>query len=180
MRSLAQFLAGTDPDIFALCEIDAGDALAVATRFERQYACRGGQALFLKGGVEITAARDQQVPLWPSRPFDRRAVVWAQARYGEHRVSILTAKIAGGREQRAAEIRHVRKVVRSLAKPAVLFIHLARDAALHFPQYERVAAHRPVSERVYQSGFVMSNGTIDEAPHDGIATPIRATLSHEG
>lgn len=180
MRSLAQFLADTDPDIFALCEIDAGDALAVATRFARQYACRGGQALFLKSSVEITAARDEPLPLWGGRPFDRRAVLWVQGRYGERGVSVLTAKIASGREQRSAEIRHIRNVARSLESPAVLLIHLNREAVLHFPRYQRVSYHRPLSERVYQSGFIISDGTIDEAPHDGIATPVRATLSHEG
>ncbi len=179
MRSLMQFLARTDPEIFALCEIDAGDALAVATRFVRQYAYRGGQAVFLRNSVDITAVRDDYVPLWPGRPFDRRGVVWVQARYGSRRVSVLTAKLASGREQRAAEIRHVRTIVRALERPAVVLIHCSRDAALHFPRYQAVAYPRPVSERVYQAGFGIHDATVDDTPHHGIGTPVRVTLFPE-
>ncbi len=179
MRSLAQFFARIDPEILALCEIDAGNALSLATRFVRHYAYRGGQALFLKSSIAITAVRDEHVPLWPSRPFDRRGVVCVKARHGNGNISILTAKIAREREQRAAEIRHLRNVVRALETPAVLFINLPHQAALHFPGYERVAFARPLSERIYQSGFVVRTTSVEEAPHHGMAAPVGATLSRE-
>ncbi|MDQ6827010.1 MAG: hypothetical protein M3Z14_07430 [Candidatus Eremiobacteraeota bacterium] len=176
MRSLAQFFASTDPELFALSEIEPGDALALATRFVRQYAHRGGQALFLKDGMEIIDVRDEYLPIWPARPFDRRGIVAVQARYGTTLVYMLTVKLASGRDQRAAEVRHLRRMVRALQTPAILCIHLSREAVLHFPRYERVFYDRPLSERVYQSGFTVTNSTIDEAPHHGIATPITATL----
>ncbi len=179
MRSLAAFLARTDPEIFALCEIDAGNALALATRFVRQYAYRGGQALFLKSSGSITAVSDEPVLLWPSRPFDRRGVVCVKARRGNGMVSVLTAKIASRRKQRAAEVRHLRNIVRALETPAILFVHLTHEAALHFPGYERVAFARALSERIYQSGFMVRNASVEDSPHHGMATPVAATLSRE-
>lgn len=45
-RAVAEFIARVDPEICAVAGIDAGDAFALATRFDRQWGYRGTQALF--------------------------------------------------------------------------------------------------------------------------------------
>jgi hypothetical protein len=74
MRSLASFLAESDPDIMALGEIDAGDALALATRFDRQWAYRGGQALLWNNRVAAHEVHDLYLPVAPLA-FERRGLL---------------------------------------------------------------------------------------------------------
>ncbi len=110
MRSLASFLAEVDPDVVSLAGIDSGDALAAATRFDRQWAYGDGHAL-----------------LWKKARYEARGV--SEGR-GVLRVdgacdgadaALFSTHFSSGRE-RVRELRAARAQMRSTAGDALLFV----------------------------------------------------------
>ncbi len=127
MRSLAAFLSERNPDIFAICEIDAGDALALATRFERQWAYRGAQAMFWNPRFCATRVVDEYLPFVATRPFERRGLLRVEGSMDGQACTLVATQIALPREARIPELRVLRKTLRAIANAAVLFVHLPID-----------------------------------------------------
>jgi hypothetical protein len=121
MRTLASFLAEADPDIAALSEIDAGDALAIATRFDRAWAYRGGQALLWKARFAARDVHDLYLPISPLRAFDRRGLLRVDGRCDGAELSLFATQFATDRV-RVRELRFARSVVRGVGHAAVLFL----------------------------------------------------------
>lgn len=123
MRSLAEFLAESDPDIAALSEIDAGDALAIATRFDREWAYRGGQALLWKPRFVAKDVHDLYLPVSPLRAFDRRGLLRVDGLCDGAGLTLFATQFAPDRVH-VRELRFARSIVRAVAHPAVLFLSM--------------------------------------------------------
>jgi hypothetical protein len=121
MRSLAELVAAADPDVTALSEIDAGDALATATRFDRAWAYRGGQALLWKRGAIAHAVRDLYLPVSALRPFDRRGLLRVDADFGKVPLHVFATQFAGDRSA-IRDLRFARTAVRGVEGNVLLFI----------------------------------------------------------
>ena len=121
MQSLAALFAAADPDIAALSEIDAGDALAMATRFDREWAYRGGQSLFWKRHVTAHAVHDLYLPMSALRPFDRRGLLCVDAEGDGGALHVFATQFAGDRTA-ARDLRFARSAVRGVAGDVLLFI----------------------------------------------------------
>lgn len=114
-------MADAAPDVAALCEIDAGDALALATRFDRQWAYRGGQALlwnrrFIAGGVH-----DLYLPVSPLRAFERRGLLRVDGRRNGDPLALFTTRFAADRSC-VRDLRFTRTAVRATPSNLMLFI----------------------------------------------------------
>lgn len=121
MRSLAELVAEADPDVTALSEIDAGDALATATRFDRSWAYRGGQALLWKRRAIAHAVRDLYLPVSALRPFDRRGLLRVDVDIGKLSLHVFATQFAGGRSS-IRDLRFARSAVRGVEGKVLLFI----------------------------------------------------------
>ncbi|MGZ3498087.1 MAG: hypothetical protein ACXWNK_10605 [Vulcanimicrobiaceae bacterium] len=177
MRSLAAFLAQHDPEIFAISEIDAGDALAVATRFARQWAHRGGQALFWNDAFKARAVHQAYLPFRATKPFGRRALLRVDGSVDGHACSILATQFAESRDQRVPELRFVRKQLRRTRGLALLFAHLpVRRIAFGDLGYIDALGALSGDERIYARGFRVESTHRNGTPL-GIGTPIWATLA---
>ena len=114
MRSLAAFLAEAKPDLVALDGIDKGDALATATRFDRDWAYLDGGAL-----------------LWDRRRFaahqvaDRRSVLCVEGAYAGAPLRTFFVRFASDRSS-IRELRALREALRA-GGAAVLFLVRMRD-----------------------------------------------------
>lgn len=121
MRSLAALFAASDPDIAALSQIDAGDALATATRFDREWAYRGGQALLWKRAVIAHAVHDLYLPMSALRPFDRRGLLRLDADARDVGLHAFATEFAGDRSA-IRDLRFARAAVREVDGNVLLFI----------------------------------------------------------
>ncbi|HEY1976059.1 MAG TPA: hypothetical protein VGG89_05935 [Candidatus Baltobacteraceae bacterium] len=121
MRSLAALFSADDPDVAALSGIDAGDALATATRFDREWAYRGRQALLWKRRMTAHAVHDFYLPVSALRPFDRRGLLCVDADAGNVPLHLFATQFAGGRTA-IRDLRFARTAVRSVDGNVVLFI----------------------------------------------------------
>lgn len=122
LRSLTAFLAEIDADIFCIHEIDAGDALALATRFDRAWGYRGGQALFWNARVSAHTVHDRYLPLTPLRPFDRRGLLEVDAETHGARLTLVATQFANDRAVRVRELRYARSNLRAQGGAALLFV----------------------------------------------------------
>ena len=146
-RELAEFVARTDPAIFAATGIDAGDAFALATRFARQWAYRGAQALFWSDAFRAHEVHDRYLPMTALRPFDRRGLLLVDGEFEGRALSLVATQLGATRDTFVREARFAREQVRERSH-FLLFAHhhamrtdlrgrdiveLARDAddALH-------------------------------------------------
>ena len=111
MRSLAAFIAEHDPDIFAVHAIDAGDALIVATRFDREWGYRGGQALFWKPPYAANAVRDRYLPSTGLLPFDRRGLLEVDGELDGTACTLYALEFSRARATQLAELRFARETV---------------------------------------------------------------------
>jgi hypothetical protein len=145
MRSLASFLAESDPDVMALGEIDAGDALALATRFDRQWAYRGGQALLWNARVVAHEVHDLYLPVAPLA-FERRGLLRVD---GEHEGTPLAlfATQFGDDRNRVRELRFARGHARTAPGLALIFV-TAPFGTIGFADlgYESLGEHEASSE----------------------------------
>lgn len=121
MRSLAALVAAEDPDVAVLSEIDAGDALATATRFDLQWAYRGGQALLWKRSVVVHAVHDLYLPVSALRPFGRRGLLRLDADIANVPVHVFATRFAGDRSA-IRDLRFARTAVRGVAGNVLLFV----------------------------------------------------------
>lgn len=121
MRSLAELVAAADPDVTALSEIDAGDALATATRFDREWAYRGGQALLWKRRGIAHAVRDLYLPVSALRPFDRRGLLRVDVDIEKLSLHVFATQFAGDRSS-IRDLRFARSAVRGVEGNVLLFI----------------------------------------------------------
>jgi hypothetical protein len=111
-RELAEFLVRTDPSIFAVSGIDAGDACALATRFDRQWAYRGAQALFWKAAYRAHEVHDRYLPFLAVRPFDRRGLLLVDGKLEGRALSIAATQFSRRREMYVREARFAREQMR--------------------------------------------------------------------
>ncbi len=155
MRSLAALVDDVAPDILALCEIDAGDAFALATRFARDWAYRGGQALLWNRVFTASAVRDAYLPFAVARPFDRRGLLRVDGALAGMAVTLFTTQFSRERSVATPELRFARSQIGAVST----------GATVAFAQFERTrvglegrgvvaAAHDASSGMyVYSRGF---------------------------
>lgn len=178
MRSLAAFLSERDPDIFAICEIDAGDALALATRFERQWAYRGAQAIFWNRNFRADAVRDEYLPFSVARPFERRGLLRVEGSLFGTACALIATQITLERDVRIPELRALRRTLRAIGSAAILFVHLPNDR-IEFADLGFVRADSrqigDAAERIYVQRFRVEEVTLDIA-RSGIGAPLIAQV----
>ena len=166
MRKLASLVAREEPDVLAVCEIDPGDALSLATRFALQWAYRGRQALFWRDAFRAGEIDDLYLPARPERPFDRRGFVRVDAIYERRECVLIATQFARERSSRILELRFARTQLRNGPHDALLFAHLA-EPSIGFEDlgFRDAIEDAGKTERVYVRGF--ENVTI---------TPVAATV----
>jgi hypothetical protein len=177
MRSLAAFVAEHDPHILAIAEIDAGDALALATRFARQWAYRGRQALFWNGAFVEHAVHELYLPFRAANPFDRRALLRVDGALEGRSCALYATQFARAPEQCVPELRFVRERLCVQHGPAVLFAHQpGRQITFEDLGYVDALGNADGDERIYARGFFVEVTQCGAAPL-GIGTPILARLA---
>ena len=177
MRSLAAFVARTDPTIFAVTEIDAGDALAIATRFELQWGYRGGQALFWKSPFQSARVYDAYLPFSPARPFERRGILRVAMQADDTPLTVVATQIGTQRDQRIRELRALRTALRKVEGACLVFcIFASGKIDLHDLGLARATCRGTHDEAIYTRGFTVTNAHEDTASHRGIGTPTLAQI----
>ncbi len=101
--------------------IDAGDALAMATRFDCDWAYRGGQALFWQPVFQAHEVHDRYLPSPPMRPFERRGLLEVDGERGATSLTLIGTQLSNDRAH-VREIRFVRTIARRRRGAAILFI----------------------------------------------------------
>ena len=177
MRSLAAFLAQSQPHIVAVCDIEPGDALALATRFALQWVYRGGQALFWRPQYEALKIVDAYLPFSPLRPFSRRGVVRVDVMIAGVAVRVFLTQIGSRRDARIRELRYLRETLRETQGPCILFA-VAPPSRIHYGDLGFVRAGCPGvdGETVWARGFEIATARADR-PHPGIGTPLLVWLN---
>lgn len=105
----------------AIAEIDAGDALAMATRFDREWAYRGAQALLWKRTFTAHDVHDLYLPAPVLRPFDRRGLLRVDGDYAGANLHVFATQFAADRNG-IRDLRFARNAVRSVTGDVLLFI----------------------------------------------------------
>lgn len=123
MRKLAAFLDTVRPHVLGVCEIPAGDALSLATRFAYEWAYRGKQALFWSARFRAHAVHDRYLPSSAARLFDRRALLVVDGALEGAPCMLAATQLDGARESLIADLRFVRRYLRG-SGPALLFAQL--------------------------------------------------------
>lgn len=116
---MAERVTGARPDILALSEVEDGDALAIATLFDYQWAYRGGQALFWNARFVAARIEESYLPAPPLQTFERRGLLRVDGRCGRSELALLTTRFAPSRA-RARDLRLTRTVIREMRAPRVL------------------------------------------------------------
>jgi hypothetical protein len=110
MRALTEQAIASNPDLLAVSEIDDGDALALATKTNRQWSYRGGQALLWR--TKFASFGLHESYLAPAlRSLQWRGVLRVDLRAEETEVSLLTTRFAPDR-RRVRDLRAVRSLLR--------------------------------------------------------------------
>ena len=123
-RKLAAFITQSAPDVFAVCEIEPGDAFSVATRFAMQWAYRGGQALFWNARFAESDVQDTYLPVVSALPIDRRGFLRVDGVLEGDRCSLVTTQIDEARERRILGLRFLRTQLRACESRVLLFAQL--------------------------------------------------------
>jgi hypothetical protein len=183
MRALAELVARRNPDILCVHDIDAGDALALATRSDLEWAYRGAQALFWsRRRIKAHGVHDRYLPIAPMRPFDRRGLLQVDVECEHHRFTLFASQFSQERQHRIRELRFARNAIRSVAGAAVLFV--ARpDAHIGFEDlgFEREMGDAR-AQVCYARGFVAEPEPLVQLPAvspegiGGIGLAFSATL----
>jgi hypothetical protein len=121
MRAIAERIVAESPAFCAVHGIDAGDALALATRFDSGWAYRGRQALFWSKAFHAHEVHDRYLPAPPLRPFDRRGLLEVRGTIGNEKVTLVAAQLGNDRS-RVRELRLLRSTLRAIHGTAYLFI----------------------------------------------------------
>lgn len=112
MRVLASFVDRSQPAVMGISEIDAGDALSLATRFALQWAYRGKQALFWKSPVRAHAVHDCYLPIRAARVFDRRGLLMVDAHIDTEPCTLAATELSAERHAFVPELRFARRHLR--------------------------------------------------------------------
>jgi hypothetical protein len=153
MRRLAGFVDEVRPDAFAVCEIDSGDAFALATRFALQWSYRGRQALYCTGAFVMRAVHDVYLPVRPAHPLDRRGLLRVDAAWQNRACTLATTQIAADRESRIRELRFARSQLRAATHDAIAFVHLEQRAIAFSDLGFGDVTPEGGDERIYVRGF---------------------------
>jgi hypothetical protein len=121
MRALAEEFAARKPAIGAVSEIAAGDALAIATRFDRNWAYRGALALFWTEAFKAHEVHDRYLPMPGLNPFERRGMLEVRGEHGGKPLTFIAAALSNDKS-RIREIRFVRSALRAVEGDVVLFL----------------------------------------------------------
>ena len=154
MRRLAGFVVESNPNIVAICEIEPGDALSLATRFALQWAYRGRQALFWNARFFARDVHDLYLPLRAGRPFDRRGFVRVDGNLETRACTLVATQFSAERDARTAELRFARTQVRGGAPEAMFFALVPeRSTALAGLGFRDVTPDAESAGRVLVRGF---------------------------
>jgi hypothetical protein len=107
-------------DMFSVHGIEAGDALALATRFDLGWGYRGAQALFWKPVFHANAVHDLYLPAQPMRPFERRGLLQIDGTCESVPLTLFASQFADDRTQ-IREMRFARNAVRACDGAACIF-----------------------------------------------------------
>lgn len=121
MLALAATLASQRPSVFAVADISAGDALALATRFDCGWAYRGGIALFWSGSFKAREVHDRYLPTAAIIPFERRGLLEVRGEMESTSCALVAAWLAEDRS-RVRDIRFIRTTLRAIEGDALLFL----------------------------------------------------------
>ena len=166
--------------MLAVDEIDAGDALALATRFERQWAYRGAQALFWKppllDGAQI---HDAYLPSSVAHPFERRGFLRVDGRTNGEPLSLVITQIADDRARRIRDTRFIRTQLRACRARTMLFVRVSA-ARFHLDDlhFACVSQMRTGSSRIYAREVgVLADEELEVSPSIGHALVLRCDRS---
>ncbi len=178
MRALAAFVHEVEPDVLAICEIESGDAFALATRFTRQWAYRGAQALlWVERAFKAQAVLDVYLPLAPARPFARRGLLRVDGVMDGLSASIYATQFAQDRADALAELRFARAQLRRNSFPLLVCSQgSATRAGVELADLRLIARSPSDGLRVHARGF-LCEGTVEYAPRAGIGTALATTIS---
>lgn len=121
MQRLAEFFATTDPDVAAFHGIDVGDALALATRFDRGWAHRGGQALLWNARFAVHEVRDGFLPSPALRVFERRGFLRVDGVCERAPLTLFATEFSDDQNTHIYEVRFARTLVRKSNGSTLLF-----------------------------------------------------------
>ncbi len=147
MRQLAAFVDQAKPHVMGVCEIDAGDALSLATRFALQWAYRGRQALFWKTPFRAHAVHDRYLPARAAHLFDRRGLLVVDADLDGAPCMLAATQLSSERESYVPELRFARRHLRGETR-ALLFA----DVPAHHEGFSDLG-YSEIADGVYERGF---------------------------
>ncbi len=144
MRSVAEIVSALSATFICVHGIDEGDALALATRFDRGWAYRGGVALLWEAAFEARAVHGRYLPRKPLRPFERRGILDVDGTICGESLHLIATQFSLERIAYIGELRYARRVVRQIEGRALLFIDAVPPgaAALRDPDFDLVAHDR--------------------------------------
>jgi hypothetical protein len=121
MQALAATLVMRKPKLFAVADVSAGDALALATRFNCGWAYRGGVALFWDAAFKAHEVHDRYLPTAALVPFERRGLLEVAGEVASKPCTLVAAWLADDRSL-IREIRFIRSTLRAIHGEAFLFL----------------------------------------------------------
>lgn len=143
VRRIAERLASQAFEIAGLHGIDAGDALALATRFDCAWAYRAGHALLWRPPFRAHEVHDRYLAAPLLRPFERRGLLEVVGERNRAPLALVLAALSSDRAQ-VRELRFLRTTLRRLPIQTLLFVAGAG------PAFERVGVadlgFRPVRQ----------------------------------
>ena len=170
MRALAQFVSAADPDVLALSEVDAGDVLAIATRFDRQWAYRGGQAVLWNRRFADAKVHDLYLPAAPLQAFERRGLLRVDGSCDGVELSIFATQFAPDRAS-VRDLRFTRSAIRAARAGRILLFLTdpppARSAAFRDLDLQAVADGDAADLMLAVRGFEVESCTAG-TPTNGI------------
>ncbi|MBV8284875.1 MAG: hypothetical protein JO277_08215 [Candidatus Eremiobacteraeota bacterium] len=95
--------------------------MAAATRFDRQWAHRGGQALLWKRDFAAGDVRDLYLPAPAMRPFDRRGFLRVDGTHAGTSLHLFCTQFAADRNG-IRDLRFARRAVREVSGNVLLFV----------------------------------------------------------
>lgn len=119
---MREAIALRDPAIFCVHGVTEGDALILATRFDRGYAYRGGEAIFWNASFAPREVIDRYLPVSRLRPFERRGLLHVNGTIDGSPVALIATEFSEERSSRVRELRFVRTELRGMRGAALLFV----------------------------------------------------------
>jgi hypothetical protein len=176
MRSLAAFVADRTPDVLAISEIDDGDALALATRFDYRWAYRGGQSLLWNRRFAAERLRDAYLPISPARAFGRRGLLRIDGACDGLALTLFATQFEATRWC-VRELRFTRAAMRGVANAAIAFVAQPAPGRIGFDDlgFRAVAAQSAPGVTVAIRGFACA-GAEGIAPRGGLGSALIARL----